>query len=64
DATASTRILVTVTAPASALAVGECVAAAGPTNATGAIAAITVTITPASPNGCLRPRAGSGSPTG
>lgn len=64
DATASTHILVTEPAAASALAVGECVTAAGTTNAAGVIAATTVTITPAGPTGCLRPRASAGSPAG
>ncbi|HZT66473.1 MAG TPA: DUF5666 domain-containing protein [Acidimicrobiales bacterium] len=49
----STRWTKVVTATPSAFAVGQCVAANGPSDSTGAVTAQTITIRPAGPNGCF-----------
>ncbi|HEY2764957.1 MAG TPA: DUF5666 domain-containing protein [Pseudonocardiaceae bacterium] len=50
--TGSTTFSKTVTADHSALAVGQCVTAAGPADDTGAVAASAITISQPGPNGC------------
>jgi hypothetical protein len=50
----------TTSADASALKVGECVAATGQTDDTGAVTARTITISQAGPNGCVAAGAGGG----
>jgi Domain of unknown function (DUF5666) len=51
--TASTKYLKVVTAHPSALAIGQCITAAGPANNTGMVAARTIRITQPGPNGCV-----------
>lgn len=50
--TQATTFTKTVAADHSVLAVGECVTAVGPSDDTGAVAASTISIRPAGPNGC------------
>jgi hypothetical protein len=59
---ATTTLTETGRATASALRVGECVTAVGPTNSTGAVAATRIAISNPGPNGCTQRfgRAGTG----
>ncbi|HUY62134.1 MAG TPA: hypothetical protein VMW49_09680 [Candidatus Dormibacteraeota bacterium] len=50
--TSTTKITQTVKADLGAIATGDCLRARGPADATGAITARTVAISPAGPNGC------------
>ena len=61
----STTFSKVVSASQSALAVGQCVAAVGPADQTGAVTANSVTIRPPGPNGCFTGgRGGQGGPAG
>ena len=51
--TAATRYLKLVTAQPSALKVGECIAAVGPANSIGTVAARSIRISPPGPSGCV-----------
>jgi hypothetical protein len=57
---ASTTFTKVVPVSQSTLAVGQCVAAVGPADETGAVSANSVSIRPPGPNGCLTGRGGRG----
>ncbi len=57
---ASTTFTKVVSASQSTLAVGQCVAAVGPADQTGAVTANTISIRPPGPNGCFTGRGGQG----
>ena len=64
DVLGNARITKMGTAGASALAVGQCVTAAGQADSSGAVKARTLSITPPGPNGtCTTPFGGRGRPT-
>jgi hypothetical protein len=50
---AATRYTTTTTVPATALKVGTCVAARGPSNDLGTVQATSISVFPAGPNGCV-----------
>jgi hypothetical protein len=50
--TPTTTYSQTATVPATALRVGQCVAATGPADSKGAVAATRITLSTAGPNGC------------
>lgn len=61
---ASTTFTKVVGAAQSNLAVGQCIAATGPSDQTGAVTANSIAIRPPGPNGCFTGRGGPGGPGG
>ncbi len=61
---ASTTFTKVVSASQSNLAVGQCIAATGPSDQTGAVTANSIAIRPPGPNGCFTGRGGQGGPGG
>jgi hypothetical protein len=57
---ASTTLTKVVSASQSNLAVGQCIAATGPSDQTGAVTANSIAIRPPGPNGCFTGRGGQG----